>query len=432
VIISHKQEFNVTDVLTRRAALGRLISIALSPLFVPMLLDAKQVDKHPGALLPGEYTWNPELSPKGPVAVIVSVPEQLVHVYRNGVRMAVSTCSTGKTGHETPTGVFTVLQKDKHHHSATYNNAPMPNMNRLTWDGVALHAGKLPGYPASHGCVRLPMDFSEKLFGITHVGTPVIIAGAHQDPKQIVHPGMVLSGYADHEFQDVLAHLEDKKHPSDWQSADEHPVTTVIASTSDRRIDLIENESLITRGRLTGSANDDPDGQYVFVLQGAHSGQQGMAWHMISHHHAEGVERFSQFDSGESVITSLKTDGEFRARMARSMHPGMVLIVTDAPMSGESRSTGDFRIMASHHEPEPASRGPWVVQVASLTDPAKAKHLAAELRGRGFKVFVVPFEINGTTYRRVRVGPLPSRSEAVATAQSLQAATGYQGQVLMS
>ncbi|MFY9976359.1 MAG: L,D-transpeptidase family protein [Chromatiaceae bacterium] len=422
----------MTDVLTRRAALGRLTSIALSPLFVPMLLDAKQVDKHPGALLPGEYTWNPELSPKGPVAVIVSVPEQLVHVYRNGVRMAVSTCSTGKTGHETPTGVFTVLQKDKHHHSATYNNAPMPNMNRLTWDGVALHAGKLPGYPASHGCVRLPMDFSEKLFGITHVGTPVIIAGAHQDPKQIVHPGMVLSGYADHEFQDVLTHLEDQKHPSDWESADEHPVTTVIASTSDRKIDLIENESVITSGRLTGSSSDDPDGQYVFVLQGAHSGQQGMAWHMISHHHAEGVERLGQFDSGESVIASLKTDGEFRARMARSMHPGMVLIVTDAPMSGESRSTGGFRIMASHHEPEPASRGPWVVQVASLTDPAKAEHLADELRGRGFKVFVVPFEINGTTYRRVRVGPLPSRSEAVATAQSLQAATGYQGQVLMS
>ena len=68
------------------------------------------------------------------------------------------------------------------HHSSLYNNAPMPNMNRLTWDGVALHAGNLPGYPASHGCVRLPMEFSERLFEITHVGTPVIIAGGHTDP----------------------------------------------------------------------------------------------------------------------------------------------------------------------------------------------------------------------------------------------------------
>ncbi len=422
----------MTDLITRRAALGRLASIALSPLFVPMLLNAKQVDKYPGALLPGEYTWNPELSPKGPVAVVVSVPEQLVHVYRNGVRMAVSTCSTGKKGHETPTGVFTVLQKDKHHHSSTYNNAPMPNMNRLTWDGVALHAGKLPGYPASHGCVRLPIDFSEKLFGITHVGTPVIIAGAHQDPRQIVHPGMVLSGYADHEFQDVVTHLEDKKHPSDWKSADEHPVTTLIASTTDRKIDLIENESLITSGQLTGSADNIPQGQYVFVLQGAHSVQQGMAWHMISHHHEEGVERLGQFDSGDSVIRSLKTDEGFHARMARSMHPGMVLIVTDAPMSGESRSSGDFRIMTSHNKEEPASHGSWVVQVASLTDPGRAKQLADELRGKGFKVFVVPVEIKGSTYRRVRVGPLPSRSEAVAMAESLKAATGYEGQVLMS
>ena len=67
----------------------------------------------------------------------------------------------GQEGHSTPTGVFTILQKHKDHHSSTYNNAPMPNMNRLTWDGIALHAGNLPGYPASHGCVRLPLEFSE-------------------------------------------------------------------------------------------------------------------------------------------------------------------------------------------------------------------------------------------------------------------------------
>jgi lipoprotein-anchoring transpeptidase ErfK/SrfK len=97
------------------------------------------------------------------VAVIVSLPDQLVHVYRNGVRIAVSTCSTGKPGHATPTGVFMVLEKDKHHHSSTYNNAPMPNMSCLTWDGIALHAGQLPGCPASHGCVCLPLASSEKL-----------------------------------------------------------------------------------------------------------------------------------------------------------------------------------------------------------------------------------------------------------------------------
>ena len=79
------------------------------------------------------------------MAIIVSIPEQLVYVYRNGIRIAVSTCSTGKAGHDTPTGVFTILEKAKVHYSSTYDEAPMPNMERLTWNGVALHAGNLPG-----------------------------------------------------------------------------------------------------------------------------------------------------------------------------------------------------------------------------------------------------------------------------------------------
>ena len=141
---------------------------------------------------PGDFTWHPERSPDGPVSIIVSIDEQRVYVYRNGIRIAVSTCSTGKKGHSTPTGVFTILQKDKNHKSSTYNNAPMPNMNRLTWSGIALHAGQLPGYPASHGCVRLPVKFSQLLFTVTHLGTPVILANSHSDPKQVVHPGMVL------------------------------------------------------------------------------------------------------------------------------------------------------------------------------------------------------------------------------------------------
>ena len=93
--------------------------------------------------------------------VIVSLPDQLVHVYRNGVRIAASTCSTGKLGHRTPTGVFKILQKDKNHRSSTYNNAPMPNMNRLTWSGIALHAGQLPGYHKKLEIGRFPGQFSD-------------------------------------------------------------------------------------------------------------------------------------------------------------------------------------------------------------------------------------------------------------------------------
>ena len=139
--------------------------------------------------------------------IIVSLPDQLVHVYRNGVRIAASTCSTGKLGHRTPTGVFKILQKDKNHRSSTYDNAPMPNMNRLTWSGIALHAGQLPGYPASHGCVRLPKEFSALLFGITKVGMTVVIADNSSQPEEVAHPGMVLGEYAAREFKAVDASI---------------------------------------------------------------------------------------------------------------------------------------------------------------------------------------------------------------------------------
>ena len=155
-------------------------------------------------LKPGEFLWQPELAPDGPVVIIVSIPDQLVHVYRNGVEIAVSTCSTGKPGHATPTGVFTILQKDKDHHSSTYNNAPMPNMERLTWSGIALHAGNLPGYPASHGCVRLPKAFSANLFGITHLGVPVIIADARSQPADVVHPSFLLPPEAEQEAGEAM------------------------------------------------------------------------------------------------------------------------------------------------------------------------------------------------------------------------------------
>src|SRR5262245_1649388 len=178
--------FDRRTILTGAVAMGAAGFLAFE-------LVAQTRPPRSAALKPGEFLWHPELSPDGPVAIVVSLPDQLVHVYRNGIRIGLSTCSSGKPGHRTPTGVFTILQKDVHHHSSTYNNAPMPNMNRLTWSGVALHAGDLPGYPASHGCVRLPLEFSDKLFTLTEIGTPVIIAGSHADPTDVVHPGIVLS-----------------------------------------------------------------------------------------------------------------------------------------------------------------------------------------------------------------------------------------------
>lgn len=122
------------------------------------------------ALRPGRFLWMPERRANGAVVIVVSLAEQLAYVYRGGELIGVSTVSTGMDSHPTPTGSFTILQKRRTHFSNLYDNAPMPNMQRLTWDGIALHAGAIPGHPASHGCIRLPMAFSNHLFNATQMG----------------------------------------------------------------------------------------------------------------------------------------------------------------------------------------------------------------------------------------------------------------------
>jgi hypothetical protein len=139
-------------------------------------------------LTPGQFHWHPNRAPAGPVVVLVSVPDQMAYVYRNGIEIGVTTVSTGGPGHATPTGVFTILQKETMHYSNLYANEPMPYMERLTWGGVCLHAGGLPGYPSSHGCVHLPLEFAKDLYGITSSGTTVVIADANSAPVDVLHP----------------------------------------------------------------------------------------------------------------------------------------------------------------------------------------------------------------------------------------------------
>jgi len=130
-------------VITVRIALGLLF-------FAPLASAADMTTGH--AVAPftqefkaGNYVWNPEISPAGPVIIVISLPEQVLYVYRNGVRIGRSTISSGKARHHTPTGVFTILQKKVKHSSSIFKGASMPYMERLTWGGVAMHAGNLPG-----------------------------------------------------------------------------------------------------------------------------------------------------------------------------------------------------------------------------------------------------------------------------------------------
>lgn len=193
-------------------------------------------------LKPGAFLWAPEIAPQGPVTVIVSLATQRAYAYRNGVPIGVSTVSTGAPGHETPTGVFLILQKAEVHKSNKYSNAPMPFMQRLTWDGIAMHAGKLPGYPASHGCIRLPAAFAKLLFGITKLGLTVVITDDPLAPEIVPSPGLLDAAVGD-------GHAAAQSYR--WQpgKAPKGPVTIVV-SGRDRRIVVLRNGVEIGSGGI--------------------------------------------------------------------------------------------------------------------------------------------------------------------------------------
>jgi lipoprotein-anchoring transpeptidase ErfK/SrfK len=131
-----------------------------------------------------------EETPKGELQIVVSIANQHVTLYADGSRVGQGPVSTGIPGKPTPTGVFSIIQKDRYHHSNLYSNAPMPFMERITWSGVALHEGPLPGYPASHGCIRMTHDFAVRLWGITKLGVRVIVAHSEVIPVAFAHPNL--------------------------------------------------------------------------------------------------------------------------------------------------------------------------------------------------------------------------------------------------
>ena len=128
-------------------------------------------------LKPGEFVWVPKIPATGETRVVVDLYKQLAFVYRDEQLIGATTISSGKKGRETPLGYWTVLSKKPMHFSRKYDNAPMPFMQSIDDHGIALHAGKTPGYPASHGCVRLPPKFAQKLYTLTKIGSKVVIEG---------------------------------------------------------------------------------------------------------------------------------------------------------------------------------------------------------------------------------------------------------------
>ena len=156
---------------------------ALTPLDAPLAAAKQAAAAHPTQMTAPRPAADP-------IMAIVSIKSQQVTFYDADGWILRAPVSTGTTGRETPAGVFAVLEKNKEHHSSLYDDASMPNMLRITWNGVALHGGPLPGYAASHGCIRMPFDFAEKVFDKAPMGMRVIISPTDSEPVAFFDPAL--------------------------------------------------------------------------------------------------------------------------------------------------------------------------------------------------------------------------------------------------
>jgi L,D-transpeptidase-like protein len=287
---------------------------------------------------PGDYVWHPEISPAGPVVAIVSLPEQQMYVYRNGVRIGRSTVSTGKKGNATPTGIFTILQKKVRHESNIYKGAQMPHMQRLTWTGIAMHAGRLPGYAASHGCVRLPTDFAEKLYSVTSHGTTVVITGDKFAPGETAEPGRLLSGKVGASYsRPPLSAGQFEWHP---EKAPTGPLS-IILSTADKAAYVYRDGIEIGRTALTTTGLDQDLGSHVYSALDKFEADGRRAWILTA---SFGHARTPDVKNLAQCVTIAP---EFLEHVRSAVSAGATLVVTDVPVGRETLSGPDVNILTT-------------------------------------------------------------------------------------
>src|SRR6204780_192237 len=293
------------------------------------------------ALQPGEWVWAPTGAPTGPILIYVDLSRQRATVYRNGVRIAVSTISSGKPGHETPTGVFTILQKDASHHSKKYNNAPMPFQERLTWDGVALHAGGLPGYPESHGCVHLPFTFSQELFGITTLGATVVVQG--DAANHITTTDASLLAPLNVKGQQVnQQHLGSAEFRWEPEKSPTGPLT-IIVSKHDQRIVVLRNGVEI--GRSVAQINDDDPGSHVINLTRGPDGQNHWIYVGLAGHEGD---KGRELD--EATLNRVHMPRAFFEDVHGALLPGATTLVTQSSVG--AMTTGEHITILDSVVPE--------------------------------------------------------------------------------
>ena len=297
------------------------------------------------------FFWHPEIAPDGPLVMLVSLDEQYLYVYRNGVAIGASPISSGRPGYETPTGVYTILQKEREHRSNLYNDAPMPFMQRLTWDGIAMHGGNLPGHPASHGCIRLPQSFAEKLFEASQRGAVVVIADARIQPAAIGHPAAVAP--IDLNGQPRVAPMH-----SDFPltvPADRNAPLSIVISTHDHAVYVLRDGQLVATTTLGLTEGPAFQGTVLYVMRGVparagdmHGDEQSM--HLWSAYRIIGR---GPVPEPAQLAGQLRVPEAFGQSLRAQLTPGTTVLVTDLPGYDSAEHGAYGSLLESDPQAEP-------------------------------------------------------------------------------
>jgi hypothetical protein len=319
------------------------LSVAVC-LLVGTLADAitngTQTTSDTTTLKPGDYLWQPQVAPDGPVVIVVDLAKQLMEVYRNGELIGRSTVGAGKDPHPTPTGIFTILEKQPTHHSTKYHEASMPFMERLTWDGVAIHAGNVLGKPDSHGCIHIPMAFAKKLYSVTAPGATVLVSAGTAAPQPGAKPDLEFSSGKSSPVVTPSPQQPDSWHP---EASPQGPVS-VVYSSADRRIYVYRNRVEIGVASAGASGAAPPVANSIFAAQPATSADAPTQWKLL------GSVDPSLAPDPNTVFQQMGLRSDFQQSLHQTMTPGTTLVLTDQPVDKEAAKASSTALFDTETE----------------------------------------------------------------------------------
>ncbi|MGA7390497.1 MAG: L,D-transpeptidase [Pseudolabrys sp.] len=328
-------------------------------------------------------------APKGPLQIIISIADQRISLYDSGALIARSSVSTGVEGHPTPLGVFSVISKQKWHRSNIYSAAPMPYMQRITWSGIALHAGDLPGYPASHGCIRLTNDFAIRLWHLTKRGTRVIITRDDVQPVEISNPHLfapkpkVASGLpesgttalAGNNIITAAARHAPQMPNAEAQEAAKVPAAASVGVTPQKAVPISvfvsrKLSKLFVRQGFTPLFDApveiqnlaEPMGTHVFNVMEFQKEDAAIRWTVVSIPEkpslSQGAPKLHKGPAKRTIETNFPTSNKANValdrikipqdvveRISELLTPGSSLIISDYGISNETGKDTDFIVL---------------------------------------------------------------------------------------